>query len=148
MLYTPVKSIGQQFVSIQGSFMAMGRMFGMLNMKANVRDLENEPPVELDGFNKEIVFDKVVFGYDNFKTVLKEISFTVKKGETVALVGNSGGGKTTLINLLLRLYNIKTGNVIIDGNKLWKISLKSLRAQIAVVFQDNFLFSGTIRKNK
>lgn len=147
MLYTPVKSIGQQFVSIQGSFMAMGRMFGMLNMKANVRDLENEPPVELDGFNKEIVFDKVVFGYDNFKTVLKEISFTVKKGETVALVGNSGGGKTTLINLLLRLYNIKTGNVIIDGNKLWKISLKSLRAQIAVVFQDNFLFSGTIREN-
>ncbi|MDR1195702.1 MAG: ABC transporter ATP-binding protein/permease [Endomicrobium sp.] len=147
MLYTPVKSIGQQFVSIQGSFMAMDRMFKMLDLKPSVRDAEDRTPVELKGFNKEIIFDKVSFGYDNFKIVLKEISFTVKKGETVALVGNSGGGKTTLINLLMRLYNLKSGNIIIDGHKLWQLSLKSLREQIAIVFQDNFLFSGTIREN-
>ncbi|MDR2425928.1 MAG: ABC transporter ATP-binding protein/permease [Endomicrobium sp.] len=146
MLYTPVKSIGQQFVSIQGSFMAMDRIFKILNIRPIVRDTE-EHPIELKGFNKEIIFDKVSFSYDNFKTVLNGISFTVKKGETVALVGNSGGGKTTLVNLLLRLYNTKSGNIIIDGIKLWKIALHSLRSHIAIVFQDNFLFSGTIREN-
>ncbi|MCL2144909.1 MAG: ABC transporter ATP-binding protein/permease [Endomicrobia bacterium] len=147
MLYTPVKSIGQQFISIQGSFMAMDRLLNMLKMKPAVRDIETETPVELKSFDKEIMFDKVSFSYDNFKTVIDDISLTVKKGETVALVGNSGGGKTTLVNLILRFYDVKKGNIKIDGINLRKISLKSLRDRISVVFQDNFLFSGTIRDN-
>jgi len=147
MLYTPVKSIGQQFVGIQASLMAMERLLNMLKVKPAVRDVETETPAELNGFNKDIIFEKVSFSYDNFKTVIDDINFTVKKGETVAFVGNSGGGKTTLVNLLLRFYNVKNGFVKIDGIKLWKISLKSLRDQIAVVFQDNFLFSGTIKDN-
>ena len=145
MLYTPVKSIGQQFVSIQASFMAMNRLFDMLNLTPQVKEDAN--PVELKEFAKDIAFNKVIFGYDKFKTVIDEVSFNVKKGETIALVGNSGGGKTTLVNLLLRLYNTGKGTIKIDGNDIKKLTLHSLRKNIAIVFQDNFLFSGTIREN-
>lgn len=78
---------------------------------------------------------------------LHNISFEVKKGETIALVGNSGGGKTTIVNLLPRFYNTKGGDIKIDGTSIYKIKIDDLRANIAVVFQDNFLFEGTIRDN-
>ena len=78
---------------------------------------------------------------------MKNVSFTVKKGETFALVGNSGGGKSTIVNLIPRFYDIKSGNVMIDGVDVRDITLESLRDNISIVFQDNFLFSGTIREN-
>ena len=97
--------------------------------------------------NDSVVFDNVNFSYNSGKPVLKNVSFTVKKGETFALVGNSGGGKSTIVNLIPRFYDVKGGRVLIDGHDVRDISLESLRDNISIVFQDNFLFSGTIREN-
>ena len=87
------------------------------------------------------------FEYKKNKPVLKNIQFTVQKGETFALVGNSGGGKSTIVNLIPRFYDVKSGNILIDGVDIRNFTLESLRDNISVVFQDNFLFSGTIRDN-
>ena len=96
---------------------------------------------------KEIQFKDVSFEYISGKSVLEHIDLTVHKGQKVALVGNSGGGKTTIVNLIPRFYEITDGSIQIDGHDIRDVTLKSLREQIAVVFQDNFLFSGTIREN-
>ncbi|MCI6716292.1 MAG: ATP-binding cassette domain-containing protein, partial [Mollicutes bacterium] len=94
-----------------------------------------------------IEFKNVNFEYKKNKPVLKDVSFTVQKGETFALVGNSGGGKSTIVNLIPRFYDIKSGEIKIDGTDIRDFSLESLRDNISIVFQDNFLFSGTIRDN-
>ena len=94
-----------------------------------------------------IEYRDVCFEYVKNVPVLKNINLRIKQGETVALVGNSGGGKTTIVNLLPRFYDIKSGSITIDGIDIRDYTLHSLRQNIAVVFQDNFLFSGTIRDN-
>ena len=94
-----------------------------------------------------IEFRDVCFEYIENVPVLKHINLQIKQGETIALVGNSGGGKTTIVNLLPRFYDIKSGSITINGIDIRDYSLQSLRQNIAVVFQDNFLFSGTIREN-
>lgn len=94
-----------------------------------------------------IEFKDVWFEYVENVPVLKNINLQIKQGETIALVGNSGGGKTTIVNLLPRFYDIKSGSISIDGIDIRDYTLESLRQNIAVVFQDNFLFSGTIRDN-
>ena len=96
---------------------------------------------------KDIVFENVCFEYVKGREVLHGINLTIPVGHTIALVGNSGGGKTTISALLPRLYDIKSGSIKIDGTDIREFSQKSLRKQIAMVFQDNFLFSGTIREN-
>ena len=95
----------------------------------------------------KIEFKNVCFEYIKNKPVLKNINLEVKQGETITLVGNSGGGKTTIVNLLPRFYDVKNGNILIDGIDIRDYTLESLRKNIAVVFQDNFLFSGTIKDN-
>jgi ATP-binding cassette subfamily B protein len=95
----------------------------------------------------DIVFDGVTFGYDAKKTILNDVSFSAKSGEKIALVGESGEGKTTLTNILLRLYDPQKGGISIDGQDIQTVSKRSLRESIAVVFQDPNLFSGTIREN-
>lgn len=145
MLYTPVKNIGKNFTSVQMSFMAIERVFDFLEMKMSVAEKENAP--QLTPIKKQIEYKNVSFSYDDKKTVLNNINLTIKKGEKIAFVGNSGGGKTTLVNLLPRFYEIKEGDILIDGQNIKDVSLKSLRDQIAVVFQDNFLFAGSIREN-
>lgn len=145
MLYTPIKNIGKNFASIQMSFMAIERVFEFLEMKMSVSEKPNAVP--LPGLQKEIVYKNVNFSYNADKPVLKNINLTIKKGEKIAFVGNSGGGKTTLVNLLPRFYEITEGTIKIDNHDLHDITLHSLRENIAVVFQDNFLFSGTIREN-
>ncbi|GAB3708624.1 ABC transporter ATP-binding protein [Mariniluteicoccus flavus] len=94
-----------------------------------------------------IVFDDATFGYDDEQAVVKEVSFAVRRGERVALVGESGGGKTTLVNLLLGLYPLRSGHVVVNGSDLAELDPGELRRQIGVVFQDPSLFSGTIREN-
>lgn len=145
LLYTPIKNLGNNFNSVQMSFMAIERVFGVLDTKPQITDKKDA--VELKGINSNIEFKNIEFEYLKNKPVLKNISFNVNKGETVALVGNSGGGKTTIVNLLPRFYDIKSGNITIDGIDIRDYTLKSLRENISVVFQDNFLFSGTIREN-
>ncbi|MBQ8458787.1 ATP-binding cassette domain-containing protein [bacterium] len=145
MLYTPIKLLGNNAKSMQTSLLALERVIKNLGAVPKVRDKENA--ITLKGLNNCIEFRDVRFSYVKGKPVLKEISFTVPKGETFALVGNSGGGKSTIVNLLPRFYDIKKGNILIDGVDVKDISLQSLRDNIAIVFQDNFLFSGTIREN-
>ena len=108
---------------------------------------DKESVKTLTGVNSDITFENVCFEYEENIPVLKNISFSAKRGQTIALVGNSGGGKSTIVNLLPRFYDVKTGSIKIDGIDIKDYSLSSLRSHISEVFQDNFLFSGTIRDN-
>ena len=145
MLYTPIKNLGNNFNAVQMSFMAIERVFGVLELKPKIIDKENAK--EFNNINNDITFENVTFEYVKNKPVLKNLNLYIKKGETLALVGNSGGGKSTTVSLLPRFYDIQKGEIKIDGINIKDYSLKSLRDNIAVVFQDNFLFSGTIREN-
>lgn len=145
MLYTPIKNIGKNFASVQTSFLAIERIFDFLEMKMSIT--EKKDAVECPHLQKSIQYKNVNFGYTPNRLVLKNINLTIQKGEKIALVGNSGGGKTTLVNLLPRFYELTNGQILIDGVDIDNMKLSSLRDNIAVVFQDNFLFSGTIRDN-
>ena len=145
MLYTPVKNLGGNFNAVQFSFLAIERVFNILNKEPGIKD---KPDAKILNPNySKIAFKNVGFEYVPNVPVLKEINLEVNKGETLALVGNSGGGKTTLVNLLPRFYDVKSGSIEFDGIDIRDITLKSLRQNMAVVFQDNFLFSGTIKEN-
>lgn len=145
MLYNPIKSIGNNFNSVQMSLMAMERVFGLL--EANPAIINKPNAVKLGDIKKGIEYKDVCFEYVPGKPVLKHVNLKINVGETVAFVGNSGGGKTTMVNILPRFYDIKSGSLMIDGIDVRDIELASLRDKIAIVFQDNFLFSGTIREN-
>ena len=101
----------------------------------------------MNGFERTIDFKNICFEYEKDTPVLKNFSLSVNKNETIALVGNSGGGKSTVVSLLPRFYDVKSGYIEFDGVDIREFDLKSLRNNIAFVFQDNFLFSGTIRDN-
>ena len=145
MLYTPVKTMGDNYVDIKKAFLAIDRIFEIFSLKTAISDKKDS--LELKGLNKEIRFKNVSFAYKPGVYVLKDVNLTVPAGKTVALVGNSGGGKSTVVSLLPRFYNVTKGAITIDGVNIEDFTLKSLRDHIAVVFQDNFLFSGTIRDN-
>ncbi len=145
MLYHPIKSLGNNFTSVQMSLIAMGKVFSALDAQPKIQN--NPKAHKISGIHKDIVFDHIHFEYEAGRPVLKDICLEVKKGQTIAFVGNSGGGKTTLVNLLPRFYDVKSGAVKIDGLDVRQINLDSLRDQIAMVFQDNVLFAGTIRNN-
>lgn len=145
MLYTPIKGIGKNFNNVQISFLAIERVMDILDMDPAVKDRADARV--LKQIEKGITFDDVTFEYVPGTPVLKNVSLNVGAGSTVAVVGNSGGGKTTLVNLLPRFYDVKSGAVKIDGQDIRSLTMESLRDKIAVVFQDNFLFEGTIRDN-
>ncbi len=145
LLYTPVKNLGNNLNAVQMSFYAIEQIFGVLDAEPSIKDKEGVK--DLTGINSDIKFCNVNFEYKKGTPVLKNINLDVKKGQTIAFVGNSGGGKTTMANLIPRFYDVTSGSIKIDGTDIRDFSLKSLRQNIAVVFQDNFLFSGTIREN-
>lgn len=145
MLYTPVKNIGKNFQQVQLSFMAIERVFEILDMPIKIKDKKDA--IELPPIEKEIVYENVFFAYNPEIPVLKDINLKIKKGQKIAFVGNSGGGKTTIVNLLPRFYEVTNGSIKIDGHDIRDVTLESLRQNIGVVFQDNFLFTGTIRDN-
>ena len=145
LLYKPVKTLGGTLTGIQNIFVAMGRVFELFDLDSAIKDPEN--PLEMKGLNSLIEFKNVCFEYVPGQPVLKNINLKVDKNETIAIVGNSGGGKSTIVNLLPRFYDIKSGSIEFDGTDIRKFSLKSLRHNISMVFQDNFLFSGTIKEN-
>ena len=145
MLYTPIKAIGNNFNALQTALMAMDRVFELLDGKPDITSKKDA--IKLTGLKKGIEYKDVCFEYVAGKPVLKHINLKIKKGETVAFVGNSGGGKTTMVNLLPRFYDVTSGNLLFDGIDVRDLELDSLRDNIAIVFQDNFLFSGTIRDN-
>ena len=145
LLYKPMKTLGGTLTSIQNIFVALGRVFELFDIEPSIKNIEN--PIELKELNNSIKFSNVSFSYNEEKEILHNINLEVEKGETIAIVGNSGGGKSTLVNLVPRFYDVNDGVIAIDGVDIRNISLESLRKNIAVVFQDNFLFTGTIREN-
>ncbi len=145
LLYKPVKTLGNTMTGIQNIFVAMGRVFELFDLEPAIKDCEN--PKTLQGLNNNISFEDVTFEYVPNNPVLNNLTLTVPKNETLAIVGNSGGGKSTLVNLIPRFYDIKSGSIKIDGVDIREYSLKSLRKNISMVFQDNFLYSGTIKEN-
>ncbi len=145
MLYTPMKSIGSNYNSIIMSFLAIERVFDIMD---SVPAIQNRPNAKVLSNNPaKIEFKNVSFQYRPNVPVLKNVSLTVNRGETIALVGNSGGGKSTFISLLPRFYDVTGGCITIDGVDIRDYTLESLRDNIGIVFQDNFLFAGTIREN-
>lgn len=145
LLYTPVKTMGDDYVDIKKALLAIDRIFEIFAIKPGIKDAKDAE--KMTGLSKEIKFENVTFEYKEGVPVLKNINLTVPAGSTLALVGNSGGGKSTFVNLLPRFYDVQKGRVTFDGKDVRGFTLSSLRDQIAVVFQDNFLFSGTIRDN-
>lgn len=145
MLYTPIKGLGNNAKSMTTCLCAMERVVSKLDKKSGI--IDKPDAINFPDFKDKITFEDINFEYKKDKPVLKNISFEVPKGETIALVGNSGGGKTTIVNLLPRFYKLKNGAIKIDGVSINDIKLNDLREHIAIVFQDNFLFEGTIRDN-
>ena len=145
MLYNPMKSLGSNYNSVMMSFMAIERVFDIMGTAPAIADRPNAKTMPTT--HKVIEFKDLCFEYNRGTPILKNINLTVRQGEIVAFVGNSGGGKTTLVSLLPRFYDPTGGAILIDGTDIRDFTLKSLRQNIAVVFQDNFLFAGTIREN-
>ena len=145
LLYKPVKTLGNTLTTLQTIFVSLCRTLELFDIEPDIKDRENA--VEIYEIRKGVSLENVCFEYVKDTPVLKNINLSAKVGETVAIVGNSGGGKTTIANLIPRFYDVTSGSVKIDGVDIRDIKIDSLRHHISVVFQDNFLFSGTIREN-
>ena len=145
MLYKPMKNLGDTLTAIQQFFVSLSRVFELFDLESEIKEKENAK--EITGINDSVTFENVNFEYVKNIPVIKNLNLTVKKGETMAIVGNSGGGKTTLVNLLPRFYDVKSGSIKIDGTDIRDFSINSLRGIMSIVFQDNFIFAGTIREN-
>ncbi|PKW30147.1 ABC transporter ATP-binding protein [Flavobacterium lindanitolerans] len=144
MLYNPLRQIADKFNEMQMGMIAANRVFEVLDMEGHIQD---KGKVTAPTFKGNIDFKNVHFSYTGKEEVLKGINIHVKEGETIAIVGATGAGKSTIINLLNRFYEINGGEILIDGTNIKDFTLKSLRNQIAVVLQDVFLFADTIHNN-
>lgn len=145
LLYKPVKNLGATLTNLQTTFVALGRVFELFDLTPQIENRDNA--LILRDLKSGISFENVYFEYEEDVPVLKNFNLQVQKGETIALVGNSGGGKSTTVNLLPRFYDIKSGAIKFDGVNIKDFDIESLRNNISFVFQDNFLFTGTIREN-
>ena len=144
MLYDPVKKLSGLNNAIQQGLAASDRVFDIIDRKSEIAEDDN--PVEIQSKPHRVTFDNVFFKYDE-EMVLKNISLDVKAGEILALVGMSGGGKTSLVNLIPRFYDVSRGAILVDGVDIRKASISSLRKQIAIVTQEPILFNDTLRNN-
>jgi ATP-binding cassette subfamily B multidrug efflux pump len=144
MIFRPLNQIANKFNTLQMGMVAADRVFKVLDTTSNIDDAGTQVA---DHFKGDIEFKKVYFSYVKDEEVLKGISFNVKSGDTVAIVGATGAGKSTIINLLNRFYAIKSGEILIDNVNIKDVTLNSLRKQTAVVLQDVFLFADTILNN-
>ncbi|GLB54023.1 xenobiotic ABC transporter ATP-binding protein [Neptunitalea chrysea] len=144
MLFRPLRQIAEKFNGLQMGMVAAGRVFDILDTQSYIDDSGTKVATDLEG---AISFDKVHFEYVEGEAVLHGISFEVNKGETIAIVGATGAGKSTIINLLNRFYEIKSGTIKIDNVDIEEYTLTSLRSKIAIVLQDVFLFADSILNN-
>lgn len=144
MLYTPLRWLMQLPRQLADVSVSASKVFEILEEKTDVRDDENCVDLDIQG---DIRFNNVFFGYKVYNPVLKDINCTIEKGKMYGIVGHSGVGKSTMINLILRLYDVTQGSVSIDGVDIRKISQKSLRSQVGVVLQETYLFEGTVLEN-
>lgn len=144
MLFRPVRMLADRFNTLQMGLVAAERVFGLLDRQEIIPDQGTLKEVKLNG---ALEFENVYFSYDGVKDVLKGINFQVKPGTTLAVVGSTGSGKTTIINLINRFYNISRGHIRIDGRDIQTYDLGFLRSKIAIVLQDVFLFTGSVFDN-
>jgi len=144
MLFRPLRQIADKFNTLQMGMVAANRVFGILDTEERIKD---DGKIGISQLKGEIEFQDVHFGYDEDEEVLKGVSFKANMGETIAIVGATGAGKTTVINLLNRFYEINSGKIMVDGIDIKDITIKSLRSEIAVVLQNVFLFADTILNN-
>ena len=143
--WQPIMNLGNIFNNFINNIAYLERIFETLDEPVTVRDAEDA--TELADIKGDVTFEHVTFAYEEGKDVLKDVSFTVKAGESVALVGPTGAGKSTIVNLISRFYNVNQGRVLIDGQDISKVTLHSLRSQMGIMLQDSFIFSGTIEDN-
>lgn len=143
--FSPIADLADNYTTIQSALVSADRIFELLDQEENLENL-NEG-ISLEHINGNIEFKNVWFAYNNEDWILKGISFSLKKGETAAFVGETGAGKTTIISLISGFYKIQKGEILIDGININQIKRRDLRKNIAVVLQDVFLFSGNIEKN-
>jgi subfamily B ATP-binding cassette protein MsbA len=144
MLFTPLRQIAEKFNTLQMGMVAANRVFGILDTDSQIKDIGT---IELTDVRGKITFDNVRFSYVSDEEVLKGVSFIAEPGQTIAIVGSTGAGKSTIINLLSRFYEIDSGRIMIDGTSITDIKLNQLRNEIAVVLQDVFLFADSILNN-
>ncbi len=143
--FRPIQGISQKFNVLQSALASSERIFGILDTNNRVKDPEN--PVPFKKTEGRIAFNNVSFGYKPEETVLRNLSFEVEPGQTLAIVGATGAGKSTIINLLMRFYDVDKGSITLDGIDIRKMKQEDLRSHFAMVLQDNALFSGTILEN-
>lgn len=143
--FQPVNEMMMKLSFFQQALVSSSRVFHLMDEKdlAPVQKGDGNPQV----INGDIEFKNVTFSYDGKRDVLKNVSFHVKQGQTVAFVGHTGSGKSTIMNLLMRFYNIKSGNIVIDGVDLEKFEEQEIRKKIGLVLQDAFLFAGNVKQN-
>jgi subfamily B ATP-binding cassette protein MsbA len=144
MLFRPLRQLADRFNTLQMGMVSSERVFKILNTKDRIED---SGELELENVKGEIEFKNVVFGYKEGEPIIKDLSFKAEPGKMLAIVGATGAGKSTLINLLGRFYEIWSGEILLDGVDIRKVKLSNLREHLAVVLQDVFLFSDSIRNN-
>ncbi|MBR4632473.1 MAG: ABC transporter ATP-binding protein [Elusimicrobia bacterium] len=144
-MYQPIKNFSQLNSTIQQAVSASERVFEILDEESKIFNLPDAK--NIDVFSNDIVYKNVSFEYEQSKSILKNINIDIKKGQTVAFVGSSGSGKSTIANLLLRFYDVNSGEILVDGTNIKNLTLESLRDKIGVVSQDVFLFNDTVKYN-
>jgi ATP-binding cassette subfamily B protein len=145
LFWTPILSICNYYNELVNTAAYLERVFEVLDTPVLVKDRENA--VEMGDVKGDVEFKNVSFEYDESSKILKDMSFKVKAGETIAIVGPTGAGKTTIINLLSRFYDIQDGEILIDGENITNFTLSSLRRNVGVMLQDTFIFSGSVYDN-
>ena len=145
MFFRPIRDLSEKYNIMQTAMASSERIFKLLDNETFIRNPEN--PVKLDSVKGSIEFKNVWFAYNKEEYVLKDISFKINPGETVAIVGHTGAGKTSIINIFTRFYDIDRGEILLDGNNIENIDKRELRKYISMVLQDVFLFSGNIKSN-
>jgi ATP-binding cassette subfamily B protein len=144
LFFRPIRMIADRFNTLQMGIVSSERIFKLLDTTEDIAENGTYKPADIKG---EVKFENVWFAYNEEEYVLKDISFDVKPGETIALVGATGAGKSSVINLLSRFYDIRKGSIKIDGHDIKEYDIESLRSRIGVVLQDVFLFSDSIANN-
>lgn len=147
LLFMPMMTLSRIYVQYQQAMSALERMFDVIDTQVEVKELPTGEALELQPLQDEIHFNNVTFGYNPKVPVIKSVSFNIPHNRKVAIVGPTGAGKSTLINLLCRFYDPISGNITIDGHDLRKVSISSIRSQIGLVIQDSFLFNTTVTEN-